>query len=513
MRKITPVLLSLLITMSAFSQTITDNDFTALWGNNVTVQAEGGAKPKGFWKAVTADFNEDGYTDILSIYSDNDYDNVVPLFLGQSDLNAITPILVGGETESFELGAMGALDILKIDSKKYLVAMTGGVSYNLLGWDPDYTADTKSVLYELDCTGAVPVFTKIQDLDDIGIRLGNIFFIDWNDDGKEDILVLGLNKIYLNNGDNTFAAGQAVDLPFIKEDNTTGNEAGNRMFMKAYKADLNGNGNVEIVVTQAGSGGLKIISADNGVPSVTDLTITPVVQTQYFAWTSCAIGDLNGDGFIDIVAMNVNRSVDPWMFETVIYLNDGHGVFTEKVQSPLLLSTQDSEILIYDFNGDKKNDIFHAGWNARTHSWDPPNNNFDTKSFVCINDGSGAFQEYYSSYGAKDCPSLYRGGGILADLNNDNKMDIILGETDIRIWPGLIENIITDIQQTKLPELKVYTENRSIYVKNATGVVKVFCIDGRCMANVKATSEIAIPVSPGLYIVSTGNQATKVIVK
>jgi hypothetical protein len=511
MNKITLALFSLLITMSAFSQTITDNNFKALWGNGITVQAEGGAKPKGFIKMLTADFNEDGYADILTIYYDNDYENVVPLLLGQADLNTITPVLVGGETEAFETGAMGTLDILKTDSKKYLVAMTGGVSYNFIG--ADYTTDTKSVLYELDCTGTMPVFTKKQNLDATGIRLGAIFFIDWNGDGKEDILILGLNKVYLNNGDNTFAAGQAITLPFVATDATTGDEAGNKMFIKAHKADLDKDGKPEIVATQAGAGGLKVISINDGIPTVTELAITPAVTSQTMAWTACNIGDLNGDEFMDIFAMNVNRSVDPWMFETVIYLNNGQGAFTEKVQLPQLVATQAAEVFIFDINGDKKNDIFHAGWNARTHSTDPVNNNFDTKSYVLINDGNAAFQEYYSSFGANDCPSSYRGGGAIADLNNDGKLDIILTDNNIKIWTGLIDNVGTGIQSVKPFGLKVFVESQSIGIKNATGTVKVFGVDGRCIASVKAISEIFIPVLPGLYVISSGNQVTKVIVK
>jgi hypothetical protein len=512
MNKITFLLFNLMMVMSAFSQTITDNNFTALWSGSITVQAEGGVKPQGFIKALTADFNEDGYADILSIYYDYDYENVVPLFLGQANLNAITPILVGGETEAFETGAMGTLDVLKTGSKKYWVAMTGGVSYSFVG--SDYTTNTKSVLYELDCTGATPVFTKIQDLDNTGIRLGAIFFIDWNGNGKEDILILGLNKVYLNNGDNTFAAGQAVTLPFTAVDATTaGDEAGNIMFIKAHKADLNGDGKPEIVATQAGAGGLKVISVSNGTPVVTDLEITKIAEDQTFAWTSCNVGDLNGDGSIDIFAMNTNRTVDPWMYETVVYLNNGQGAFTKKVQSPLLVATQAGEIFIYDINGDGNNDIFHAGWNARTHSVNPPNDNFDTKSYVCINDGNGAFQEYYSSFGREDCPSLYRGGGIAADLNNDRKIDIVLMGDNIKIWSGLIDNVATNRQPVIPSEPNIFTQNYSIHVKNATGTVKVFEVSGRCIANVNAISEVSIPVLPGLYIVSVENQAVKVVVR
>ncbi|MDR0506557.1 MAG: VCBS repeat-containing protein [Dysgonamonadaceae bacterium] len=512
--KFTVVLFSLLITVSAFGQTVTDNDFSALWGSSITIQApgSGGIKPKDFNQIITADFNEDGYADMLSVFHDYDYENVVALFLGQSDLNAITPVLIGGENESFELGAMATLDVLKIAPKKYLVAMTGGVAYDFLS--DDYTTDTKSVLYELDCTGAVPVFTKKQDLDNIGIRWGGIFFFDGNNDGKEDILILGLNKVYLNNGDNTFAAGQEVTLPFIKNDSSSGGEVGNKMWIKAHKADLNGDGKMDIIATQAGAGGLKVISVIDGTPTLTELNIPHSVAEQSLQWTSCAVGDLNGDGFIDIVAMNVNRIVDPWHFEMVVYLNDGKGGFTEKVQSPLLTGTQASIILIYDYNGDGKNDIFHAGWNARTHSWDPENNNFDTKSFVCLNKGGGTFEEYYSSFGANDCPSLFKGGGCLADLNNDGKMDMILAEGNIRIWSGLIENVFTaGVKPLKPLEPNVFAGDHSIYIKNVTGTVNVFDICGRCIANVNAVQETSIPVSQGLYFVSAGNQVTKVIVK
>ena len=512
MRKITSIILCLFIVISAFGQSIADNDFTAIWEANsgITLQVPegGGVKPRGYPRFITADFNEDGFMDMISVYYDYDYENVVPLFLGQSDLASITPILVGGELEPFEVGDMGDLDVLKIGSKKYLVAITGGIGGSFT--PPDYTDDTKSVLYELDCNDFT--FTKIQDLDDIGIRMGAIFFFDWNGDGKEDILILGLNKVYINNGDNTFAAGEEVELPFIATDAITGNEAGQNMFLKAEKIDLNGEGNYGIVASQAGAGGLKLISIKSGTPVVTDIEIPPVAEPQLFAWMSCAVGDLNGDGFMDIVAMNVNRRTDPWKFEIAIFLNDGNGNFTVKEQSPYLMATQGAKIWIYDINGDGINDIYHGGWNARTHSTDPENNNFDTKSYLCINDGTGGFTENYASFNPKQ-PSIYRGGGCAADLNNDGKIDLIVAEGNITIWPGLINNVPTNIQTVKPAGLNVYSENRTIFVKNISGKVKVFSIDGRCIANVEAASEVAIPISPGLYVVSAGNQVAKVIVK
>lgn len=115
---------------------------------------------------------------------------------------------------------------------------------------------------------------------------------DFNGDGRLDVAVAnttGKVTILVGNG-----AGALSPLPSVI---TVGTGAASLAV-----ADLNRDGKLDIVVANAGSGDLTVLFGD-GVGGFTAAPETPV-QTGGTFPSSVAIGDLNGDGKLDLVAVN-----------------------------------------------------------------------------------------------------------------------------------------------------------------------------------------------------------------
>jgi hypothetical protein len=123
--------------------------------------------------------------------------------------------------------------------------------------------------------------------------------------------------------------------------------------------------------------------------------------------SSLAAGDLNGDGALDLILTNYNEP-------SQIYLNDGAGT----LMVPTLLpgsGNNPSSIAIGDLNGDGALDLV-IGNNAA----------FQT-SLVSLNDGTGDF----------NAPTILKQsnsrvfGAAIGDLNGDGRADVILADHNV----------------------------------------------------------------------------------
>jgi hypothetical protein len=160
---------------------------------------------------------------------------------------------------------------------------------------------------------------------------------DFNKDGHLDIatsaqkMSSGRVTVLLNNGDGTFPRDRNFRY---------GQDRYGRYPQKMLTADLNRDGNLDIVAVDTSDGGV-MLGSRRGALTYQDTTIGLVA-------TDLALGDFNGDGLWDLAGPDfAYRRVG-------VAVGDGTGAFTTVV-APIGSYTED--VAVADFNGDGKDDI------------------------------------------------------------------------------------------------------------------------------------------------------------
>jgi hypothetical protein len=172
---------------------------------------------------------------------------------------------------------------------------------------------------------------------------GQILLLDFNGDGKPDIVMLNGDSLIVLI--NTSTVGH---LSFIK---TTSNIPGGGAFVAA---DFDGDGKPDLAILN-GSGpsgnGNTITIYSNGNPAFTITTNA----------ASLAAGDLNGDGKPDIVTSNFSPMGAIVSVYHNITTSIGHPNFTETDYSYGFTDLADGPLAIGDADGDGKPDVVYLG--------------------------------------------------------------------------------------------------------------------------------------------------------
>lgn len=135
------------------------------------------------------------------------------------------------------------------------------------------------------------------------------------------------------------------------------------------------------------------------------------------ATRAVAVGDIDGDGALDIVFGN-NAA------RNSIYFNDGFGTFTRGANIPDDYFTGNTRsATVADFNGDGHLDVAFAEWGS------------SQASRVYFNNGSGANPVFSAGDFADLGAATLKGDSITAgDVDNDGDLDIVLG-----VDPGYVK--------------------------------------------------------------------------
>ncbi len=258
------------------------------------------------------------------------------------------------------------------------------------------SVDSVVAIFEGDGTGA---FSPLATLPVAESPIDSIFG-DFDDDGVLDLAVahytLSRLDIYRGSGPAQFAFGSTV---------LTMSEP-----LEIYLDDVNSDGDIDLVVSCVGQigafnpqSGVSVLS-NNGAGQFVETSFTPVGDLPF----GSASGDLNADGFLDIVTVN-NDSND----YSIVLSNGAGGFHAETRMSLAVIDPRPTAAAIGDIDGDGRADLVLGNRSNATTVGDEER----ADVFRQMTDGSFAFEETH--YFA------HRPMGLgVSDLNGDSSPDL-----------------------------------------------------------------------------------------
>ncbi len=166
--------------------------------------------------------------------------------------------------------------------------------------------------------------------------------------------------------------------------------------------DMNGDGRLDIIQGNDSYYGISLFLND-GLSTFGDATQVGDGYT-----LSAAVGDINGDGALDIVQGRDHA-------QNRVYLNDGQGGFAASIPFGSTPFTTTQSVALGDFNGDGALDILEGNRG---------------QSFLYLNDKVGGFGAGIPIGAPQDTRSVAAG-----DVNGDGALDIVMGVDN---QPGMI---------------------------------------------------------------------------
>lgn len=253
--------------------------------------------------------------------------------------------------------------------------------------------------------------------------------VDLNGDGKLDLVVASQSRCYpcsqegsisvfMGNGDGTFQLTNVYD--------SGGLGFGNGGFGNAEMAvaDINGDGNVDIVAANCASKRSTSCGVGDGIITVLlgygDGTFQPATSRNSgipHMGTAIALADLNGDGVLDLIASSsqCSSSTSCLPGKVDILLGNGDATFSPTANYPSA-TWGVTGVASADVNGDGKLDLIVGGCGG-TNCW-----NEDGIVSVLLGNGDGTFQSAVPF----DSGGPLADGLALTDINQDGAADIVV---------------------------------------------------------------------------------------
>ena len=339
-----------------------------LSSRHVPFQAIGDLGPFGSLGVHTADFNGDGFVDILAtgVLSQG---MMLWLNNGAGEFSYKGQFLFAGY---MALAAVGDID----GDGDIDIVSTGGAESTPPEPGLTYLNNGDGFFY----VGATDLFTNTV--------VNRIELADFDGDMDLDAYVVvsstvGQDRIFWNDGAGNFAAGSTYfDGPQTRD---------------VAISDLDQDSDLDLMIARGNADTQVWINDGTG-----QFSLTMTLQPSY----EIALGDLNGDEIADLV-------ISPsYPFSLEVWLNDGNGQFASHSSLP---TSGGSDFIVADVNNDEANDLFFI--NAECC----PGIYQDSFS-VWQNDGTAQFTPVDLDF-ARNIRDF-----ALADLDEDDDLDFVFGQ-------------------------------------------------------------------------------------
>ncbi len=233
-------------------------------------------------------------------------------------------------------------------------------------------------------------------------------------DGDDDLdLVLGgyaQSRLYLNDSTGVFADATTTRIP-----------ADNENTLAAALGDVDRDGDLDLMLGNGvrfppipPTGGQNRLYFNDGSGTFADVTALrmPLVSRDTF---DLALGDVDGDGDLDVVFANVFSSFpSPVPGQNQLYLNNGTGVFSDATTTRMPVDNDSTRaVAMRDVDGDGDPDLVFG--------------NYGQQNRLYLNDGFGAFVD--ASAGRMPSDSDYTVAVALEDVDGDGDADLVIGNT------------------------------------------------------------------------------------
>ncbi|WP_254173274.1 putative Ig domain-containing protein [Planktothrix pseudagardhii] len=358
---------------------------------------------------TTADFDNDGYTDILLTGRD-------------SSGNRISKIYSNNGSGGFSLNTN--------------VSLTGVDLSSVTTADFDKDGDTDILLTGKDSSGRISKiysnngsggFSLNTNVSLTGVSYSAVTTADFDKDGDTDILLTGydgsipISKIYSNNGSGGFSENTNVSLTGVYNSSVT-------------TADFDNDGYTDILLTGIKSSSpISKIYSNNGSGGFSENTNVSLTGVSNSAVTTA---DFDNDGDTDILLTGYSSSGRI----SKIYSNNGSGGFSENTNVSLT-GVRYSSVTTADFDKDGDTDILLTGKDS--------SNNLISK--IYSNNGSGGFSENTNI----SLNGVYNSSVSTADFDSDGDTDILLtGNSNSGYISKIYNNLfpISDVDTTTITE-------------------------------------------------------------
>ena len=256
-----------------------------------------------------------------------------------------------------------------------------------------------SSLYVNNGTG---VFTLALGTPFEGVYNGKIAYADIDNDGDQDVFIGGWHynstyqsKLYINNGNGTYK----VDTLNIFDS----------LFCSSVAfADIDGDSDMDLIYSGQNNSGSRVtkLLVNNGSGVFSLVSSTPFSAMDC---SSIAFADIDGDTDLDLLLCGANSTA---LANSLLYTNNGSGVFTLKTNTSLI-NVDQSAVAFADIDGDNDQDLLITGHN---------NNYPNVYAKLYTNNGTGTFTLVSGNpfYNAKE------GAVAFADIDGDNDMDVLI---------------------------------------------------------------------------------------